>query len=97
VQDQYSFEYSTAKRVKEMLEISFSTSVPDDEIAFLSLFIHSTKAAEVTDKSVSIIVICHGSTIATDMVQVANTLLGVNHAQALNMPLNMNINERKTD
>lgn len=95
VKIQYSEEYSIAQRIKKMIETEFSIFIPDDEIAFLSLFIHSTRAAKISNKVIGVIVICHGKAIATDMASVANTLLGVTHAQALDMPLNMNISEIK--
>lgn len=96
VRIQYSEEYPMAQRIKEMIEAEFSILVPEDEIAFLSLFIHSTKTAGISNKAIGIIVICHGKSIAADMASITNTLLGVDHAQALNMPLNMNINEIKS-
>ena len=95
VKMQYSEEFSIAQKIKEMIEFEFSILVPEDEIAFLSLFIHSTRPAEISNRVIGVIVICHGKSIATDMASVANTLLGVTHVQALDMPLDMNIIEIK--
>jgi transcriptional regulator with AAA-type ATPase domain/transcriptional regulatory protein LevR len=89
---QYPEEFMIAEKIRKLIEVNFSIQVPIDEAAVLTLFIHSTKSLRNKDV-INVIVICHGNSIATDMAAVTNTLLGVNHALALDMPLDMSVRE----
>lgn len=92
IKNQHPEEFMIAEKIRILIEENFSIQVPIDEAAVLTLFIHSTKS--MSNKNViNVIVICHGNSIATDMAAVANTLLGVNHALALDMPLDMSVRE----
>lgn len=82
----YTEDYQAASKLKGVLEKKLLIDIPEDEIAFLTMFLHALKAAK-NDSNVGVLVIAHGHSVASSMTQVANSLLGVNHAQAIDMPL----------
>ncbi|EIV99438.1 sigma-54-dependent transcriptional regulator [Thermoanaerobacter siderophilus] len=82
----YPDEYGAAKKIKEALEKKLSVEIPEDEVRFLAMFLHALKVGKF-NKTIGILVITHGNSAASTMASVANTLLGVNHAKALDMPL----------
>jgi transcriptional regulator with AAA-type ATPase domain/transcriptional regulatory protein LevR len=95
IKKQHTEEFMIAEKIRILIEENFSIRVPMDEAAILALFIHSTKSLNNKDV-INVIVICHGNSIATDMAAVTNTLLGVNHALALDMPLDMRVKEMES-
>lgn len=82
----YPEDYQAASKLKGILEKKLLVDIPDDEIAFLTMFLHALKAAKNYSK-IGVLVIAHGHSVASSMAQVANSLLGVNHAQAIDIPL----------
>lgn len=82
----YPHEYTIAQKIKAKLDEKLSVQIPESEIAFLTMFLHALRIGK-KDESIGILVIMHGDCTASAMANVANTLLGVNHARALDMPL----------
>ncbi|WP_213951043.1 sigma-54-dependent transcriptional regulator [Tepidanaerobacter syntrophicus] len=82
----YPEEYSLAKRMKILLEEKIGVEIPEDEIAYLALFLYAAKMGK-NSNNIGVLVIAHGSAAASTMAQVANTLLGVNHAHSIDIPL----------
>lgn len=85
-------EYKIAINIKKRLENILHIEMPESEIAFLTMFLYAAQCNN-TIKSVGVLVITHGDSTATSMVNVANTLLDVKHAHAINMPLNQKIDD----
>lgn len=83
---EYKLEYEAAKEFKLKLEEKLSIEIPEDEIAFLAMFLHALKLGKMYE-SIGILIIAHGNYAASTMASVANTLLGVDHAKAIDMPL----------
>lgn len=83
---QHHDEYIMAQSIKIAIEKNMSIKVPDDEIAFIVMFLYAVSIERDMD-NIGVLVIAHGYKTATNMVQVANTLLGVDYAYALDMPL----------
>lgn len=79
-------EYSIAERIKVKLEKQFSIKVPNDEVAFITMFLYSVNTKK-EQGSIQVLVIAHGYGTATNMVDVAKTLLGYDCIHALDMPL----------
>lgn len=87
IEKDFQFEYTAAKEIKAKLEEKLYIKIPEDEIAFLAMFLHALRIG-IRDGSIGILVIMHGDRAASTMANVANALLGVDHAKALDMPLN---------
>lgn len=83
----YQFEYTAAEEIKAKLEEKLYVKIPEDETAFLAMFLHALRIGR-KDESIGVLVIMHGDHAASTMANVANALLGVDHAKALDMPLN---------
>lgn len=91
VRIQYSEEFLVAMEAAHIIDVKFGIQVPLDEIGYLTMFI-ATKEYDGDDKQVgkvSVIVIMHGHSTATSMVDVANQLIGENYVIPLDMPLSM--------
>jgi transcriptional regulator with AAA-type ATPase domain/transcriptional regulatory protein LevR len=85
-------EYAIATKLRNELESEFYIKIPDDEIAYLTMFLFAFREVGIR-KSIGIIVIAHGDNIATGMARVANQLLDTGHAHAIDMPLTANIRD----
>ncbi|SHH86608.1 sigma 54 modulation protein [Caloranaerobacter azorensis DSM 13643] len=88
---EYPDEFLVAMEIAKIIDNKFNIETPLDEIGYLAMFLASnTLDSEDEEKDkVGILVIMHGKSTASSMVEVANTLVGVQHAKALDMPLNM--------
>ncbi|HBT49504.1 MAG: PTS system transcriptional activator [Caldanaerobacter subterraneus] len=86
ITQEFQFEYNIAKKVKERLEEKLYVRLPESEIVFLTMFFHALRIGKRYE-TIGVLVIAHGDSAATTMANVANTLLGVDHAKAIDMPL----------
>lgn len=86
ITQEFQFEYNIAKKVKEKLEEKLYVKMPESEIVFLTMFFHALRIGKKCE-TIGVLVIAHGDSAATTMANVANTLLGVDHAKAIDMPL----------
>lgn len=84
--NEHEKEYSIAINIKKKLEEKFSVKVPEDEIAFITMFIYWVNESKARG-NIQVLVIAHGYGTATNMVEVTKTLLGYNCIYALDMPL----------
>lgn len=80
------YEYRIAKEILDSVSNMYDIEIPLDEAIFLATFLHLT-CFNANHKNVAILVIMHGESTASSMVNVANNLLDCNHAVALNMNL----------
>jgi len=95
IRSKYDKEFLVAMEIAKVIDNSFYIETPLDEIGYIAMFLASNSFElenEEKDK-VGILVIFHGNSTASSMVQVANDLVGVNHAVALDMPLAINAEE----
>ena len=92
---QYAEEFLVAMEVAQLIDTKFEIQVPLDEIGYLTMFLAAKPYEYNEEKSnrVGVLVIMHGHSTATSMVEVANTLIGEECAEALDMPLNMKAEE----
>jgi transcriptional regulator with AAA-type ATPase domain/transcriptional regulatory protein LevR len=81
-----SFEYKIAEEILKKVSKEFYVEYSEDESAFLATFLHLSLTREKA-KKVAVLVIMHGESTASSMAAVANNLLGVEHAVAIDMPL----------
>lgn len=84
-------EFLVAMEVAKIIDNRFNIETPLDEIGYLTMFLSSNPLDYDGEEKakVGILVIMHGKSTASSMVEVANTLVGVEHAIALDMPLSM--------
>ena len=83
----YADVYRTSLSIIKMLEKNFEICCPDFEAYFLTIILSSIKENKIESR-VGVLVIAHGEGTASNLADVANTLLGINHVSAINMPLN---------
>lgn len=83
---EHSKEYVIAQKIKIKLEEKFFIKIPEDEVAFTTMFLYSVNIKK-EHGNIQVLVIAHGYGTATNMVEVAKTLLGYNCIHALDMPL----------
>lgn len=93
IRQQYSEEFLVAMEITKMIDVQMNIEMPLDEIGYITMFLASNpyeiKAGETS--KVGVLVIMHGHATASSMCQVANSLIGDEYAQWLDMPLNMKV------
>ena len=87
IRKNYSLEYKISNDLKEIMEQEFNIIVPEDEIAFITMFLIIDKEEKKTEGKVGIVVAMHGESSATSIADVTNRLLGEKMAVGYNMPL----------
>lgn len=87
----YEKEFLFAMKVAKIIEKKFSIEIPVDEIGYLAMFFASDYFKDKVEimPNVNVMVIMHGHSTASSMVEVVNTLLGSDFVVALDMPLSM--------
>ncbi|MDF2634998.1 MAG: system transcriptional activator [Pelosinus sp.] len=92
VAEQHPKEYVVAEGMAQCIGEQMEILIPLDEIGFIALMLatfddHHGKE----ERKVGILVITHGNSTATSMVDFSNKLLGVSHGKAIDMPLEANV------
>jgi len=87
----YEDEFLFATKIAKLIDNKFSIEIPIDEIGYLAMFFTTSSFnIDIEEKGkVKILVIMHGKATASSMVDVANSLIGEEYAEALDMPLSM--------
>jgi transcriptional regulator with AAA-type ATPase domain/transcriptional regulatory protein LevR len=87
VKNEYRLEYKVAKEMVEAVEKTADYKMPEDEIGFVAMYLRTiTHPVDVKKGRVGVVVLTHGH-VAQGMSEVANRLLGVNHAVGIEMSL----------
>ncbi|RII36443.1 sigma-54-dependent transcriptional regulator [Clostridium chromiireducens] len=88
---QYREEFSVAMEIIKLVEKEFNLDVPLDEIGYITMFLSECDddSNEQLEEKVGILVMMHGISTASSMAEVANSLIGEEYVQALDMPLTM--------
>ena len=91
VRVQYREEFIVAMEIVKIVEKEFNLDVPLDEIGYITMFLSTCddENSEQLEEKVSVLVMMHGTSTASSMVEVANSLIGEEYIQALDMPLTM--------
>ena len=83
-----TIEFNIALDLLKIIERSLDISMPIDEAGFLAIFLAYDKCnINKEEQEVKVIVIAHGETTATSMVNATNKLLGNNYAIGINAPI----------
>ncbi|AEE91836.1 PTS system transcriptional activator [Tepidanaerobacter acetatoxydans Re1] len=83
-------EFKVAKMIREVLQQELGISIPTGEIGFLTMFLSAVDTGDDYSK-IGVIVLAHGEATATSIADVANTLLATEHCKAIDMPLDMKV------
>ncbi|HHW04017.1 MAG TPA: sigma 54-interacting transcriptional regulator [Thermoanaerobacterales bacterium] len=91
IRKNYPDEFIVAVEAAKLIDMEFQVETPLDEIGYLAMFFvpDSRKEEEEPQCKVGVVVAMHGNSTASSMAQVANEIVGVNHAVGLDMPLSM--------
>lgn len=91
IRSDYKDEFMVAMEVAKIIEDEFSIEVSLDEIGYITMFLKDTskELEKERENRVGVLVIMHGESTATSMVEVANKLIGDNYVKGLDMPLSM--------
>lgn len=93
VRKKYSKEFQVAIDLSGMIEEEYQIEVPFDEIGFITMFLTLDISDTVVPKAelVSIMVLMHGKSTATSMLETVQDLLDTNVGGAIDMPLTMEV------
>jgi transcriptional regulator with AAA-type ATPase domain/transcriptional regulatory protein LevR len=84
---EYAKEYEVAKLMADIISADLGVILPLDEIGFIAMYLRTFSGKNQIRKGrVGVIIISHGH-VAMGMADVANRLLGVNHAVGIEMSL----------
>lgn len=88
---QYDKEFIVAMEITKIIDSAFDIEIPLDEIGYLTMFLasESDQFNKDTNKGVYVLVVTHGPSTATSMVQVAKSLVSAEHVLGLDMSLSM--------
>ena len=91
IRGEYAKEFIVSMEIANIIDKRFGVEVPLDEIGYITMFLASNPFEKDKDKveKVSVLVIMHGHSTASSMVEVANSLIGEEYVRALDMPLSM--------
>lgn len=84
---EYSKEYKVAKLMADIISEELRVPLPEDEVGFIAMYLRTFCGKNQMKKGrVGVIVLSHGH-VAMAMADVANRLLGVDHAVGIEMSL----------
>ncbi|WP_066497325.1 sigma 54-interacting transcriptional regulator [Abyssisolibacter fermentans] len=87
IKDKYPKEYAIADNMAELAGFHLKVNFPKDEVAFLAMYLKAySKDNYLEENHVGVVILTHGH-VAEGMVNVANRLLGEEHAKAIEMSL----------
>lgn len=93
IKENYRKEYETAQKISGIISDYAQVTVPEEEVGYIALILAKLDADIYRDtRHVGILVVAHGNSTASSMVDFANRLLGVVHGRAIDMPLEANVN-----
>lgn len=85
--DDFPQEFAVARIVRQKIETSLATPIPQSEEYYLTVLLVSLRK-QGTGR-IGVVVAAHGNSTASSMVQVVKQLLGADHVKAVDMPLEM--------
>ncbi|MDR1568813.1 MAG: sigma 54-interacting transcriptional regulator [Streptococcaceae bacterium] len=95
IRREYPAEFQVALECSSMIENAFELVLPFDEIGFLTKFLITDleDLSQTTKHQVKIIVVMHGKSTASSMLEAAQELTLCSEGVAFNMPLTMEVQE----
>lgn len=95
IRRRYSKEFQLAIELSGIIEEAYDILIPLDEIGFITMFLtlEITENKEVNDRQVAVLVLMHGKSTASSMLETVQELLGTKKGVAFDMPLTMKTEE----
>ncbi|MGE8203894.1 sigma 54-interacting transcriptional regulator [Heyndrickxia sp. NPDC080065] len=95
IHKKYPKEFKVSIEVAQIIENELDVEIPLDEIGFITMFLVSDieEGMYNQDDKVRIIVMMHGTSTASSMLQTVQDLLGVQIGNAFDMPLSMEVRD----
>lgn len=89
----YKKEFKVAIDLSAMIEEAYEIEIPFDEIGFITMFLamDTVEPQETQDNQVAIVLLMHGKSTASSMLEAVQELLGTTTGTAFNMPLTMEV------
>ncbi|MBC1501267.1 sigma 54-interacting transcriptional regulator [Listeria weihenstephanensis] len=93
IRKKYSKEFQAAIDISALLEQALGIEIPFDEIGFLTMFLTEEVVESIftQEAQVEVIVMMHGRSTATSMVETVQELLNIESGTALDMPLSVEV------
>ncbi|KGL46180.1 sigma-54-dependent transcriptional regulator [Listeria sp. SHR_NRA_18] len=93
VRKKYSKEFQAAIDISGLLEQALSIEIPFDEIGFLTMFLTEEVVESIFTQEalVEVIVMMHGRSTATSMVETVQELLNIESGTAMDMQLSVEV------
>lgn len=93
VRKNYLKEFQVAIDLSAMIEEENAIEIPFDEIGFISMFlsIDVGEMKTVQENNVRVVVLMHGTSTASSMLETVQELLGTKEGVAMNMPLTLEV------
>lgn len=88
IRKQAQAEYETGREMAQLFQRKTGLALPDNEIGFLATILLSVLEQTPSPK-VGVLVIAHGSSTASSMLEVVQQLLAVSHGVAIDMRMDM--------
>ena len=89
IKKQYQKEYLVAKEIGEEIGKKYYVEFPEEEILFLAMYFEKFQKKEyeeTTNNRINILVVSHGM-VASGMLKVANSMMGVQYGESLDFDL----------
>lgn len=89
----YKKEFQVAIDLSAIIEEEYNIEIPFDEIGFITMFLSLDISEPITrhESKVTVVVLMHGKSTASSMLEAVQELLGTDTGQAFNMPLTMEV------
>ncbi|GCF93536.1 ArsR family transcriptional regulator [Enterococcus florum] len=95
IRRKYSKEFQLAIELSGRIEEEYDVMIPLDEIGFITMFLTMETSVDTSEveKQVEVIVVMHGRSTASSMLETVQELLGIQYGRAFNMPLTVKTEE----
>ncbi|MBO0477410.1 sigma 54-interacting transcriptional regulator [Vagococcus sp. DIV0080] len=95
VRKKYLAEFQVAIELSSLIEKEFNLEIPFDEIGFLTMFLTFDLSDDIEkqDNKVKVLLLMHGKSTASSMLEAVQDLLGIESGMAFNMPLTMEVTQ----
>lgn len=89
----YREEFQVALDLSAIIEAEFNIEIPFDEIGFITMFLSMdlTEPTKKVTNEVAVLLLMHGKSTASSMLEAVQELLGTENGIAFNMPLDMEV------
>lgn len=88
IKEDYSREFKIALKIINIMSMKLKVKFPEDEAGFIALYLNKfyNDKTNISDRRVGIIIVTHGE-VSKAMLEVSQSLIGVEHGVAISMPL----------